>query len=148
MINVSFHLKRMARIQPYKKAVICPAGRDQSGRLAYTHLTFQQLDQESDCIAHGLKNAGISRGVRTILMVKPGLTFFFGDIRPSLKPAPFRLSLIPAWGSNECSVFPRKRTNGFHRYSKGPFAPNRLSEIFLNGKDMGNGRQASGSGEG
>lgn len=89
MINVSSHLKRMARIQPYKKAVICPAGRDQNDRVAYTHLTFQQLDQESDCIAHGLKNAGISRGVRTILMVKPGLTFF------SLTFALFKTGAIP-----------------------------------------------------
>lgn len=66
----------MAEIQPYKKAVICPAGRDKNGRAAYSHLTFLQLDRESDGLAHGFENIGIKRGTRTILMVKPGLEFF------------------------------------------------------------------------
>jgi non-ribosomal peptide synthetase component F len=34
--------------------------------VAYTHLTFRQLDIESDCLARGLDEAGVSRGVRTI----------------------------------------------------------------------------------
>jgi len=76
MVNVAAHLSRMARIQPYKRAVVCPCGRDRQGRVAYAHLTFHQLDVESDRLARGLDNAGISRGVRTILMVKPGLDFF------------------------------------------------------------------------
>jgi acyl-CoA synthetase (AMP-forming)/AMP-acid ligase II len=75
-VNLALHLKNMAGLQPYEKAVIFPAGRDTKGRVAYTHLTFRQLDQESDCLAHGLKNAGITRGTRTILMVKPSLDFF------------------------------------------------------------------------
>ncbi len=74
--NISSHLKRMSRLQPYKRAVVYPAGRDKNGRITYAHLTFEQLDQESDCLAHGLEAAGISRGIRTILMVKPGLEFF------------------------------------------------------------------------
>jgi acyl-CoA synthetase (AMP-forming)/AMP-acid ligase II len=44
--------------------------------VAYTHLTFQQLDRESDDLAWGLESAGITRGTRTILMVKPSLDFF------------------------------------------------------------------------
>ena len=74
--NVALYLKNMARIQPYKKAVICPVGHDKKGRVTYTHFTFRQLDQESDCLANGLEKIGISRGVRTILMVKPSLEFF------------------------------------------------------------------------
>jgi acyl-CoA synthetase (AMP-forming)/AMP-acid ligase II len=76
MVNVASHLKRMASIKPYKKAVVYPAGRDNYGRVAYSHLTFLQLDRESDCLAHGFEKTGITRGVRTILMVKPGLEFF------------------------------------------------------------------------
>jgi len=76
IFNVASLLKRMARVQPHKKAVICPFGRDRCGRVAYTHLTFQQLDQESDDLAWGLENVGITRGTRTILMVKPSLDFF------------------------------------------------------------------------
>jgi acyl-CoA synthetase (AMP-forming)/AMP-acid ligase II len=75
-VNIASYLKRAAEIAPYKRAVVCPAGRDNSGRVMYSHLTFLQLDRESDCLAHGMENSGITRGTRTILMVKPGLEFF------------------------------------------------------------------------
>jgi acyl-CoA synthetase (AMP-forming)/AMP-acid ligase II len=76
MVNVASHLKRVAQIAPYKRAVVYPAARDHSGRVSYSHLTFLQLDRESDCLAHGFEKIGICRGTRTILMVKPGLEFF------------------------------------------------------------------------
>lgn len=75
-VNVAQHLKEQARLHPFKRAVICPNGRDHAGRPGYVHLTFRQLDRESDCVAHGLQRCGIGRGVRTILMVKPSLEFF------------------------------------------------------------------------
>jgi acyl-CoA synthetase (AMP-forming)/AMP-acid ligase II len=56
--------------------VVAPAGRDRRGRIAYTHLTFEQLDRESDNLARGLNQTGIGRGVKTVLMVKPGIDFF------------------------------------------------------------------------
>ncbi|MGD9082643.1 MAG: fatty acid CoA ligase family protein [Desulfobacterales bacterium] len=76
IVNVASHLKRMSKINPYKRAVVYPAGRDNYGRVAYSHLTFLRLDRESDCLAHGFEKTGIKRGTRTILMVKPGLEFF------------------------------------------------------------------------
>lgn len=76
MVNVSSHLKKMAEMRPYQRAVVYPAGRDKNGQVTYAHLTFHQLDQESDCMAYGLEKAGITRGIRTILMVKPSLEFF------------------------------------------------------------------------
>ena len=100
IFNVASLLKRMARVQPHKKAVIYPFGRDRCGRVAYTHLTFQQLDQESDHLAWGLENAGITRGTRTILMVKPSLDFF------TLTFALF----IQAWGSGGWSTASGSRT--------------------------------------
>jgi len=75
-MNVSLYLKKMAEIQPHKKAVICPAGRGKNGRTTHSHLTFLQLDRESDGLAHGFEKIGIKRGTRTILMVKPGFEFF------------------------------------------------------------------------
>lgn len=75
-VNVAAYLKKMAEIQPYGKAVIYPESRDIGGRVAYTHLTFQQLDQESDRLAAALEKIGITRSVRTVLMVKPGIDFF------------------------------------------------------------------------
>ena len=75
-VNVALRLKTMARIQPYRRAVVYPAARDHNGRVAYSHLTFRQLDRDSDCFAHGLEAAGIRRGTRTILMVRPSLELF------------------------------------------------------------------------
>src|SRR5262245_15022913 len=75
-VNVVSHLPRMAERQPHRQAVIFPHGRDALGRVAYTHLTFRQLDEESDRLAHGLKAIGLHRGMRTALMVKPSLEFF------------------------------------------------------------------------
>ena len=66
----------MAQTHPYVNAVACPAGRDRAGRVRYVHWTFQQLDRESDTLARGLASFGVSRGVRAVLMVKPGLEFF------------------------------------------------------------------------
>ncbi|MGD9308836.1 MAG: fatty acid CoA ligase family protein [Desulfosarcina sp.] len=88
-INVATYLRTMARIQSYQRAVVCPCGRDSQGRVAYTHLTFRQLDIESDRLAQGLKGSGVSRGVRTILMVKPSLDFF------ALVFALFKVGAVP-----------------------------------------------------
>jgi len=89
IVNVATYLRTMARTQPYKRAVVCPCGRDREGRVAYTHLTFRQLDIESDCLAHGLDGLGVGRGVRTILMVKPSLDFF------ALVFALFKVGAVP-----------------------------------------------------
>ena len=75
-VNIASYLTRTAKEQPYKRAVVYPARRDKKGRIAYSHLTFLQLDQESDCLAHGLTAAGVASGTRTVLMVKPSLDFF------------------------------------------------------------------------
>jgi acyl-CoA synthetase (AMP-forming)/AMP-acid ligase II len=75
-VNVASYLRAAAQSRPFKRAVVCPSGRDRSGRVTYAQLTFQQLDRESDRIAHGLQCAGIGRSVRTILMTRPSIEFF------------------------------------------------------------------------
>ncbi|MBW2251350.1 MAG: AMP-binding protein [Deltaproteobacteria bacterium] len=75
-INISSYLRQMAEKFPCKRAVVCPVGKDKYDHTAYTHLTFHQLDKESDRMAHSLERVGIGRGIRTILMVKPSLEFF------------------------------------------------------------------------
>ncbi len=89
IVNVSLYLKQMAAIQPYKRAVVFPAGKDGEGRVTYSHFTFQQLDEESDRIAAGLAMAGIRRGTRTILMVRQSLEFF------ALAFALFKAGVVP-----------------------------------------------------
>ena len=75
-VNVACHLPTLARRQPHRLAVVCPCGRDARDRVRYTHLTYRQLDEESDRIAHGLTAVGVERGLRTVLMVKPSLEFY------------------------------------------------------------------------
>lgn len=68
--NIALHLTRMATRRPDADAIICPWGR-RGGRL-----TYRQLDERSSSIARGLQSIGVSRGVRTVLMVPPGLDLF------------------------------------------------------------------------
>lgn len=75
-VNIAAFLPAMAQSRPHAIALLSPQGRTRSGRVLYSHLTFQQLDRESDVVARGLELSGIGRGVRTVLMVTPGLEFF------------------------------------------------------------------------
>jgi olefin beta-lactone synthetase len=76
VVNIAGRLRAMAERTPHKRAVVFPAGWDENGRVAYTHLTFLQLDRESDRVAHGLERVGIRRATRTALMVTPSIEFF------------------------------------------------------------------------
>lgn len=87
--NIALTLPMMAMEKPHNLAVVCPHGRDEMGRVSYTHLNLQQLNDESDYIANGLETVGITRGTRTALLVKPSLIFF------ALTFALFKVGAIP-----------------------------------------------------
>jgi len=72
-LNIAHHLPRRARERPWQAALVEPRGRDRDGRRLYTHVTFAQLDQSVDRIAHGLRALGVGRGERTLVLVKPGI---------------------------------------------------------------------------
>ena len=74
-VNIAERLRESARLFPHQKAVVFPAGRYSRGRVSYTHLTFAQLDEESDRLAQGLINYGVRPGHRLVLMVRPSLEF-------------------------------------------------------------------------
>lgn len=80
-LNIAAHLPRLADIQPDAPAIVFPRGNLQ--------LTFRELDDLSDRIAHGLTSIGIGRGVRTVLMVPPGPEFF------ALTFALFKVAAVP-----------------------------------------------------
>jgi olefin beta-lactone synthetase len=75
-VNIAAHLPAMAKGRPQTLAIVHPYGADRNGRVLYRHLTYRELNRESDCLAAGLDRLGIRRGVRTVLMVPPGLDFF------------------------------------------------------------------------
>ena len=88
-VNIAGQLTAMAARTPDKPAVVWTAGRDTSGRARYDHVTFRELEQETDRYAHGLEAAGITRGTRTILFVPPGRDFF------ALVFALFKIGAVP-----------------------------------------------------
>ncbi|WP_417378900.1 fatty acid CoA ligase family protein [Gimesia sp.] len=73
--NIADRLRQSAQAWPFQKAVVFATGQDKQGRYAYSSLTFQQLDQESDRLARGLIQLGVQPGTRMALMVRPSLEF-------------------------------------------------------------------------
>jgi acyl-CoA synthetase (AMP-forming)/AMP-acid ligase II len=73
--NIARRLNEIAERFPHQRAVVCPAGRDAEGRVAYSQLTFQQLDRESDRLARGLQSIGVVPATRLVLMVRFGIEF-------------------------------------------------------------------------
>ena len=87
--NIAAHLPRMARLQPEALAVVFPTGVDAEGKRSYARQTYAELDRQSDVIAAGLSKVGLKRGMRTVLMVKPGPDFF------ALTFALFKAGIVP-----------------------------------------------------
>ena len=73
--NVASHLPKMAATVPDQPAVVITKSRDSHGRAVYASITFAQLEALSNRYANGLTQIGIGRGMRTLVMVKPGVEF-------------------------------------------------------------------------
>ena len=74
--NIASGLDRAAWERPDALAVLAPSGRDAAGRARHAHWTFRQLAEMSNLVAAGLQARGVEPGTRTVLMVRPGLSFF------------------------------------------------------------------------
>jgi acyl-CoA synthetase (AMP-forming)/AMP-acid ligase II len=73
--NVAQRLTQMAQARPEAVAVVEPLGYDLHGKRQYRHVTFRELDQDSDRIARGLSRLGVKPGTRLALLVRPGIDF-------------------------------------------------------------------------
>ena len=69
-MNIAVRLRENAQRKPEQTALIFPQG---SG---YAEKTYGEMDRESDALARGFARAGIHRGTRTIVMLKPGFELF------------------------------------------------------------------------
>lgn len=87
--NIAAQLVVMALEQPHTHAVVVPQGRAPGGRRRYSHVTYAQLNRDSDQLAAGLLKSGITPGTRSAVMVKPGLDFF------ALTFALFKAGVVP-----------------------------------------------------
>ncbi|MDD2583045.1 MAG: fatty acid CoA ligase family protein [Desulfuromonadaceae bacterium] len=83
IVNISRPLTEMAVLQPDTPAIIFP----QKQRT----LSFRELDEESDHIAHGLGRIGIRRGTKTALLVPPSPELF------ALTFALFKAGAVPVF---------------------------------------------------
>ena len=81
--NIGNKLNQVARAIPNSPAIIEPC------RKNYKQTNFLKLDHETNQLVSSLAKAGIKRGHRVILMVRPGLEFI------SLSFALFRLGAVP-----------------------------------------------------
>jgi acyl-CoA synthetase (AMP-forming)/AMP-acid ligase II len=71
--NIARHLRLMAASQPDTPALKVPRGRTADGRIDYLSLSFRELAAEADAWTARLQSAGVRRGDRTLVMVRPGL---------------------------------------------------------------------------
>ena len=74
-MNIAAHLTAAAARAPAKTALFYPHRSRAGARASYRAMTFQELNEESDRIAHGLREIGVGRGCRVLLMVPPGVEF-------------------------------------------------------------------------
>jgi len=74
--NIADFLPDTARLRPDDVALYQPCRGSGRGQRAYTHLTFSELNAETDMIAYGLIEIGMRQGDRCAVLLKPGLSFF------------------------------------------------------------------------
>lgn len=87
--NIASALYASYQAQPQATAIILAQKPDRQGRISYVHHSFETLVTESEVLAAGLKHAGLTPGMRTVLMVPPSLEFF------SLMFALFKSGIVP-----------------------------------------------------
>lgn len=87
--NISRHLDRMAAEQPATAALKIPRGRTREGRIDYLTLSFAELAAEAEAWRARLEAAGVRRGDRALVMVRPGLPLIAAAF------ALFKLGAVP-----------------------------------------------------
>ena len=74
-MNVGGRLSTIAQAMPEAIAVVEPLSYNTQGKRQYRHVTFRQLDDDSDRIARGLHGIGAAPGTRLALLVRPSIDF-------------------------------------------------------------------------
>lgn len=75
LVNVAARLTAVAQQMPGAVAVVETRGRTRQGQRRYRQITFAELDADSDRIAQGLRQMGVTPGTRLALLVRPGIDF-------------------------------------------------------------------------
>ncbi|MGC6456585.1 MAG: fatty acid CoA ligase family protein [Coraliomargaritaceae bacterium] len=72
-VNVAQYLSDQAELHPNGVALRVPQGQLSNGSIHYIERSFVELEKEASCAAHYFSKAGVQRGTRVLLMVRPGL---------------------------------------------------------------------------
>jgi olefin beta-lactone synthetase len=75
VVNIAARLVATAGRMPDRVAVAAPCKSPWHGRHRYDRLTFRQLDEDSDRLARGLRQLGVTPGTRLALLVPPSIDF-------------------------------------------------------------------------
>lgn len=73
--NIASYLETQAQERPWQRAVVFPHRKGNHGVLAWTQLTFHDLNRLCDEYARGLIQKGVKQGDRVSLLVRPSLEF-------------------------------------------------------------------------
>ena len=88
--NIAAVLPRMAAERGDQVAMRCPGSRGRDGFARYDlTLNYRQMEDRSNAIAAGMQRAGVTRGMRTVVMVRPSPEFFL------LMFALFKMGAVP-----------------------------------------------------
>ena len=71
--NVYSLLQGHAARSPRRLALAQATGRDKTGRFLYATLTYRQLEADIEGMSRGLRSVGITKGSKTLVLVKPDL---------------------------------------------------------------------------
>ncbi|UCF34175.1 MAG: AMP-binding protein, partial [Phycisphaerales bacterium] len=86
---MALYLPQTAAQSPDRPAVIVSRSRGWPGGSARACFTFADMERLSNRYANGLTQAGIARGMRVLMMVKPGVEFI------GLTFALFKMGAVP-----------------------------------------------------
>ena len=70
--NIATTMEAQAALRPFQRALVFPHSRDSWGRIAWTHLTYRDLNRLTDEFARGFDDLDL-RGERVFLSVGPSL---------------------------------------------------------------------------
>ena len=101
--NVASFLCEQAFTQPDSPAVRAPDGRLPEGGICYRERRFSELEADASATAHLLFEAGVVRGMRVLLMVKPGLDLI-RIVFALFKIGAVPIVIDPGWGWVSFSV--------------------------------------------
>lgn len=74
--NVAAQIRERAAEHPDKKAFIWAGERSRGGDATYKHITYREFEAQTDAYAYALTEAGVGKGVKTIVLVKPDIRLF------------------------------------------------------------------------